>query len=936
MDVRTQTSFLAAVISLAIGASVLMRGRRRRVHWLFGIFALTLTAWYLSTFLDRLSGLELFARTNLVFAVTLPVAGVQFFRAFIGVENRPSIAVHRASIAVGTILVIVALTPFFDHIVLRGAIFVYVATVLVAMLAMLWARSRSVRSRFEGARLRYLAWVGGLATVFALADYLPLVGLEIPPVGTVLSLVFLYVLSQSILRYRLLDLYELAGRLTVLTALSFTLACIFWVLVELAGGRFFLHSVVAALVVLLVFDPVRSRVEDKINQIFFKERFDLEKTVQESRFRLAHVLEIDDLVRTVLDGLERSRRVTHASIYLVDEDMRGYRLAGHVGPQPVPRIDIAPARPFLDRVQRDQALVLEALERELEDQRETDEDREAETVFEVLQTLDAMHASVCAAIRSDQGHLYGLLAIRDERLRDAFAPEEIQLIRGLAAQAAIAVENSRLYERLKERDRLAALGEMAAGLAHEIRNPLGAIKASAQFLEEGDESPREFTDIIVEEVNRLNRVVSSFLDYARPSKGDPSPTDVNGAVQRTMQLLTPEIQEAQVRLRLDLGETPPVRIDVEQLRQVLINLVRNAIQAMESGGDLIVRTVAHPTEDAGDVPGPWLEIHVADTGPGIPQKVQETLFVPFVTTKDRGSGLGLAISQRIVTAAGGRIEVRSHSGTGTTFIVRLPTSVDERRSTLREVTTPFPTSVQPSLGDSDARSSSEGELLLLGGRLSVVADRLDHRVLGLQPAGQLPPAERDRARRAQRTVAVEQQQDARVGADLEIGLRLDLLTRARQLADRVVERADRQADHLRVPVRGLAQAERIVHMRLRHHADQQGRGRAVVLELDEVAQDVVDVEVVEVGFDLELQHLHDLVTLAEGHAELAQHDAAGGQRDRHVVAAGADQVGHRLAELLEPARVTRELALAAAVHGVALGAALEHHVGEAVGLEADP
>ena len=313
---------------------------------------------------------------------------------------------------------------------------------------------------------------------------------------------------------------------------------------------------------------------------------------------------------------------------------------------------------------------------------ELGEAREAGALAEILATLAATHASVCAALRGDDG-VYGLLCVRDERLRDAFAPEEVQLLKGLAAQAATAVQNSRVYQQLKERDRLAALGEMAAGLAHEIRNPLGAIKASAQYLAEepGDAvaGGGEFLGIIVEEVDRLNRVVASFLDYARPSRGDTAPIDVNAAVRRSMQLLGAECEEAGVAWELTLAEgLPQARIDVEQLRQVLINLVQNALQAMGSGGRLVVASGLRAREDATGQRRTFVEVRVEDTGPGIPQKVLANLFVPFVTTKDHGTGLGLAISQRIVAAVGGHIEVSTLEGVGTTFSVRLPTDATER------------------------------------------------------------------------------------------------------------------------------------------------------------------------------------------------------------------------------------------------------------------
>jgi two-component system sensor histidine kinase HydH len=288
-------------------------------------------------------------------------------------------------------------------------------------------------------------------------------------------------------------------------------------------------------------------------------------------------------------------------------------------------------------------------------------------------------------------------------------------LRGLAAQASIAVENSRLYQRLKQRDRLAALGEMAAGLAHEIRNPLGAIKASAQFLAEPSEEPAahaEFLGIIVEEVDRLNRVVSSFLDYARPQAGDPAPTDVNAVIHRTLQLLAKDLDGIEPHLELAM-DLPRVRIDAERLRQVLINLGQNAAQAMAGQGRLTVATNERAHTEVDDEAKRWVELSVSDTGPGIPQKVLANLFVPFVTTKNRGTGLGLAITQRIVNGAGGHIEVRSHEGIGTTFVVRLP-AVEGTREASVKIALDQSASMPSSEGKSSAESSGksrEGEEL---------------------------------------------------------------------------------------------------------------------------------------------------------------------------------------------------------------------------------
>jgi signal transduction histidine kinase len=310
-----------------------------------------------------------------------------------------------------------------------------------------------------------------------------------------------------------------------------------------------------------------------------------------------------------------------------------------------------------------------------------------------------MEAGVAVPFARDQA-LLGFLTLRDERLREAYSREEIALLREVAAQATITLENSRLYEQQKRRDRLAALGEMAAGLAHEIRNPLGAIKGAAQLLADPsadvvlDAVSREFLGIILEEVDRLDRVVGSVLDLARPDQQTVLPTDVNAVVRRTLQVLSAEPDSEDLKIEAIFDPAlPRVSIDPEQLRQVLMNLLRNASQAMKGRGKIAVSTrirLGRGTRSGASAEGTFVELNVADNGPGISQKVLENLFMPFFTTKEKGTGLGLAISQRIVQGAGGRIEVRSYEGKGSTFAVIFPAVMD-----VLGAPTPTPSAAEP-------------------------------------------------------------------------------------------------------------------------------------------------------------------------------------------------------------------------------------------------
>lgn len=677
MDARTQTSFIAALLCFALAASVLLRTHRQRDRWLFGILAVNTGLWYVSAFMLGVVGrVPSWERFNLICGVLLPLSAVRFFGVLIPSETKLSRFLRRASAVAAVVLLGAMLTPFYDHAVVVGGLLLYVTVFLSLALGSLYKHGFETDSRIEGARLRYIALVGGFGGLFTLVEYLPYAGVDIPPVGTILILIFLYALSQSITRYRLIDLYELSGRLGVLTVLAFLLAFMLWLMRLVSGEQLFLHVVVSAFVVLILFDPIRTKVRQSISQVFFHERFELEQTVLALRRSVTHILDVDEVGRVLMEGLDASPRFTQGALYLLGPDARAFLLKEHFGPKPPERVEMAPARPLLDRLSKTGLAVLENAERELEEKRAIGDDREAETAHDIAVTMRALQASVCLGLRGESDHLYGFLTVRDDRLRDAFSKEEVQLLAGLANQVAVTVENSQLYLQLKERDRLAALGEMAAGLAHEIRNPLGSIKASAQYLSETSEQSddrSEFFDIIVDEVDRLNRVVSSFLDYARPSQVNPIPIDVSAAVQLTLQLLRPECDAANVALHVTTdSDLPKVRIDIEHLRQVLINLVQNAVQAMTDGGEIHVETRTQDRVRPGMGPSRWVQISVRDTGPGIAPGLLPNLFVPFVTTKQQGTGLGLAISQRIVSEAGGRIDVRSRQGFGTTFVVSLP------------------------------------------------------------------------------------------------------------------------------------------------------------------------------------------------------------------------------------------------------------------------
>jgi signal transduction histidine kinase len=237
--------------------------------------------------------------------------------------------------------------------------------------------------------------------------------------------------------------------------------------------------------------------------------------------------------------------------------------------------------------------------------------------------------------------------------------------------AARTSERNKLEEQLHQAERLAALGEMVAGVSHEIRNPLGIIRSSAELLHSRVENDRQkrFAHIIVEEASRLNDILTEFLDFARPKTLSPSPCRVEDILNKNLSVLEPECQKlgVQVERHYETGSYT-LEADGDMLYRAFVNLFSNALQAMPQGGSLNVQTALVN----GKRGLPEVQIKITDTGQGIPPEAQKKIFNPFFTTHETGTGLGLAIVQSIIDSHNGYVELESEEGKGTAVIIRLP------------------------------------------------------------------------------------------------------------------------------------------------------------------------------------------------------------------------------------------------------------------------
>jgi signal transduction histidine kinase len=269
------------------------------------------------------------------------------------------------------------------------------------------------------------------------------------------------------------------------------------------------------------------------------------------------------------------------------------------------------------------------------------------------------------------GCLTGFLAERERQQKFRYQKTAETLeesYRKLREQADQIIE---IEGQLRRADRLSALGELSAGMAHEIRNPLGSIKGTAEILRDGvapDDPRLEFADILIKEVDRLNKVLEDFLRFARPEPVEHGRFSPNRAIEEVLELTRQQALSNRVEVEVDLAEEIEIPGRGEQVQQALLNLVLNALQVMPDGGQLKVSSTLHGNE---------VRIRVSDSGPGIAMEDRDRIFNPFVTTRDSGTGLGLAITQRIIQSHEGHINLESTPGHGSSFTLCLPISMRE-------------------------------------------------------------------------------------------------------------------------------------------------------------------------------------------------------------------------------------------------------------------
>ena len=512
---------------------------------------------------------------------------------------------------------------------------------------------------------------------------LPLLGTsKYSGLGPSFTVIMVGFTTYAIVKHRLMDINIVLKQGTTYFLLALLIFVPSAILIFITQNVFFkginyLFSAIIILLLLVVaffFNKIKPGTEKAVEQFLFKDRYDYRETLSKFSKAMVSILDLQSLSKRIIETITQTMGVEKASLFLWNEEKGGFELFESknikmtASPALLPKGDPLPH--YLQRI--GEIIIREELAKGMH----------ISGLNHVINEMSSLEAEASIPLIS-KGQLIGMINLSHKFNKDIYSHEDIELLSTLANQTAIAIENAKLYEDLKKSksymrraDRLASLGTLTAGLAHEIRNPLVAIKTFIQLLPErleDEEFRNHFLKIASGEVDRISLLINELLDFARPSDPKFELEDINNILDGMILLISTEAKKKQIHIIKNYAaDLPPVNIDREQIKQVFLNILLNAVEATTENGEITVKTRSFVKTEGES----YIQIEFTDTGRGIPKEHLEDIFNPFFTTKATGSGLGLSISNQIIQDHKGYIDVESQLDKGTSFFINLPLNQD--------------------------------------------------------------------------------------------------------------------------------------------------------------------------------------------------------------------------------------------------------------------
>ncbi|MCD4814381.1 GAF domain-containing protein [bacterium] len=501
------------------------------------------------------------------------------------------------------------------------------------------------------------------------------------------SIFFVSSISYAIFKYRLLDISIIIKRTTLYLFLTSILTGLYVFLLLLplrivpSGSSSVVLVVFAAVVSALTIQPLHNWLDNVTDRIFFQKKYDYYLLLEKVSRGLNSVFKLEEALGVVAHSLVHEMQMKSVAVFLREKVGSGiyacHKKEGEVSSMMPDQVD--ESNPVVEHLMEKREIL------------ESGEFRHRfGHLYQEGNILDLVKAEMQRFMDQEFGGgliiplvlkktLIGFMVLGEKRSQDLFTHRDLALLETLSSQMATALENIQLYEQMLNNERLTIIGTMSAGIAHEIRNPLAAIKTFIQMLPdkyEHLEFRKRFNEIVPSEIERLSGITADLLAFSKPSSPSLESISLPQIIDRVFSLLNNQIRKKRMVIEKDLANVPAFQADPQQLFQVFLNIILNGIQASQAEGLIRIKAEIKEYLPSGTgKTGECILISITDQGMGIKRKDLTSIFQPFFTTKSEGTGLGLATCKRIAEAHRGEILVESEEGSGTMFTIVLPLSL---------------------------------------------------------------------------------------------------------------------------------------------------------------------------------------------------------------------------------------------------------------------
>ncbi|MGE3260502.1 MAG: nitrogen regulation protein NR(II) [Bacteriovoracia bacterium] len=700
IDLLFESVLLLAAVCFSLGIYVLSRGLGNKLNLAYSALTLCISAWAFAFFVANVLDWRLFETVHILTTLLLAPLSLVFLNILLRPEGWVFRWLLRLSV-VGSFVLIPPVVFGLDRTpAIRALSYYWPTLIVIANLYLLlseafgavkprggwgdFARLAALDMRSALRRRNFWLYLGGVCvTLLCVMDRVPWMGRVLPAVGNLLLALYFYFIKDAVLHQSLVSSRRILGRLLVnivggLSCFLLFILITTWVKNNLA--LYLINAFFAAFIAVVSLDPVRSIASVLFQSFFFKEASAIHRLIQEASKEIAGAFHGQAIAAATDKFLTRALGTSMLSFYALDAEGKQFRklhdtTAGQSLPESLPA-----SFPLIHQWKKGKTwMPVLGVELEQVSARETIPSRLAQVQL-ALQALQSLRSTLAFPLVHNHIVLgFATLDLPEPPVHWDESWGALPLFAPYFERAGEALHELDIYARLRERDRLATIGEMAAGLAHEIRNPLGAIKGAAQVLEPKPGDPQEpFLKIIVEEVNRLNEVVTQFLNYAKPFRGEPTFADLREVVEKAASRFRRRFAEENIEFFVVIPDAmPQVKCQPALIGLVLANLLENSYRALNGKKGqkrpTISLRLAHTIRD-GNIE---ISLGVEDNGPGMTNEVLDKIFIPFFTQSPQGTGLGLSICQKIAEAHGGRMEASSVPGEGTLMTLRFTTEKKE-------------------------------------------------------------------------------------------------------------------------------------------------------------------------------------------------------------------------------------------------------------------